>query len=130
MRRQHLLVAILVVGLTTAACEVFGLPTPGAELCARVAPDYSGTVVGSFNTTVGSVRALEPRAAQPQRWPDLAPDHAAVLCYIDGEIAKAPPPGPNGEVSEPFDRAVIAIVDGHSELIIAGYRDLLPIRAP
>ena len=77
--------------------------------------------VGSFNTTVGSVRALEPRAAQPQRWPELAPDHPAVLCYIDWEIAKAPSPCPNGEISKAFDRAVVAIVDGRSELIIAGY---------
>lgn len=130
MRRQYLLLAVLVVGLTTAGCDVFGLSTPAAEICAGVARDYSGSAVGSFNTTVGSIRALEPRPGQPQRWPDFAPDHPAVLCYIDGQIAKGPPPGPNGEVSKSFDRTVVAIVDGQSELIIAGYRDQLPVRAP
>ena len=130
MPRHPLLLAVLALGLATAACDVVGYRGPAAELCTGAAGDYSGSVVGSFNTTVGAVRALEPRAAQPQRWPELAPDHPAVLCYIDGEIAKAPPPGPNGEVSKPFDRAVVAIVDGHSELIIAGYRDKLPVQAP
>jgi len=121
---------VLALGLTTAACEAVGLSRPATELCASVAGGYSGSVVGSFNTTVGRVRALEPRAGQPQRWSDLAADHLAVLCYIDGEIVKAPPPGPNGEASRPFDRAVVAIVDGHAELIIAGHQDKLPVQAP
>jgi len=130
MRRHLLLVAVLVLGTTTAGCDLVGLSRPAAELCAGVAGDYSGSVVGSFNTTVGRVRALEPRAGQPPRWPEHGADHPAVRCYIDGEIAKAPPPGPNGEVSKPFDRAVVAIVDGQSELVIAGYRDKLPVKAP
>ena len=129
MRRQHLLLFLL-LGLTVGACEAFGLRPPPAESCAGPAATM-GSVVGAFNTTVGEIRALEPRQAVPQRGPDLAPDHPAVLCYIDGEDAKAPPPGPSGEVSPPFDRAVVAIVvDGQSELIIAGYRDQLPVRAP
>lgn len=128
MRRQHLALFLL-LSLSVGACEVLGLPPP-AESCAGPARDYAGTVVGAFNTTVAAIRALEPRQAVPQRWPDLAADHPAVLCYIDGEVAKAPPPGPDGEVRPPFDRAVVAIVDGQSELIIAGYRDQLPVRAP
>lgn len=53
-----------------------------------------------------------------------------MLCYIDGQIAKAPPLGPSGEVPEPFDRAAVAIIDGKAELVVAGYRDQLPVRAP
>ncbi len=127
LRWQHLLFASLLLGVAAAACQVV---TPAGGLCAGAARDYSGTVVASFNTTIGAIRALEPRAGNPQLWPELAPDHPAVLCYIDGEIAKAPPPGSDGEISRPFDRAAVAIVDGDRQLIIAGYRDQLPVRAP
>ena len=132
MRLHLLLPVILAMGVTTAACDVAGPSGSEVELCAGVAREYSGwhRVVGSFNTTVGAVRALEPRMGQPQRWPDLAPDHPAVLCYIDGEIPKGPPAGPNGEAPKDYDRAVVAIVDGQSELIIAGYQDKLPVQAP
>jgi hypothetical protein len=44
--------------------------------------DYAGTVVGTFNTTVGAIRALEPLPAEPARWSDLAPEHPAVLCGV------------------------------------------------
>ncbi len=128
MRRQLLVLVFISLGLTVGACEILGL-TPASE-CGGQARDYAGKVVGAFNTTVGAIRDLEPREGVPQRWPDLAPDHPAVLCYIDGEVVRAPPAGPNGEVPPPFNRAVVAIVDGHSELIIAGYHDQLPVRAP
>jgi hypothetical protein len=122
--------ALPLASLVLAACGTLGLPTSATETCARAANDYAGTVVGAFNTTVRAVRALEPRPAEPLRWPDLAADHPAVLCYIDAEIAKGPPPGPNGEIREPFDRVLIGVVDGKGEMVIAGYRDQLPVRAP
>jgi hypothetical protein len=34
------------------------------------------------------------------------------------------------EWSLPYDRAAVSIVDGRSNLIIPGYRDQLPVRAP
>jgi hypothetical protein len=79
--------------------------------------------VGSFATTVGNIRSLEP-AVTPVRWPELTPDEEAVLCYLDGPVPKSLPDG------DPFDRAVIAVAPGHSELIMAGYQDRLPVRAP
>lgn len=103
---------------------------PAAEGCAEAARGYSGTVVGAFNTTVGAIRGLEPRSGEPSRWPRLADDHPAVLCYIDAEIPKAPPPPPDGPPPEPFDRVVVGIVDGNAEMIMAGYRDRLPVKAP
>ncbi len=123
-------VALPLATLALAACEILGLPTSPSQACGGAARDYSGTVVGSFNTTVGAIRALEPLRADPLRWPNLAADHPAILCYIDAQIAKGPPPGPNGEIRDPFDRAVVGIVDGKSELVMAGYRDRLPVRAP
>jgi hypothetical protein len=119
------------LGMILAGCEVFGLATqPPAGLCAEAARDYSGTVVGAFSTTVGSIESLEPRQSEPMRWSNLPLDHPAVLCYIDGEIAKAPPIGASGDVTKPYDRAAVAIVDGKAELIVASYRDQLPVHAP
>lgn len=128
MRRIRLL-ALPLASLTLVACQVVGLPTSAAETCAPSAHDYAGTVVGSFNTTVGAIRSLDG-LAEPARWPDIAPDGPAVLCFIDAEIAKGPPPGPNGEIRDPFDRIVIGVVDGKGEMIMAGYRDQLPVKAP
>jgi hypothetical protein len=111
-----------VVCLILVACGPFG---PAAELCATPTREYGGTLVGSFDTTVGAVRSLQPRGGAPGLWPDLADDHPAVLCYIDAQIPKSGP-----ESAEPYDRAVVAIVDGASQLVIAGYRDRLPVEAP
>ena len=105
-------------------CQSVGLPQSAAQLCAEEARAYNGTVAAAFDTNVGAVRALEPLAAEPSRWPALPESHAAALCYIDGEIAKSPPGG------NPFDRAVIAIVDRGAPLIAAGYRDRVPVRPP
>lgn len=124
------LLALPLASLALAACEILGGPASFAAECAGPARSYAGIVVGSFNTTVGAIRGLEPIPVEPARWPDLAPDHQAVLCYIDSEIAKGPPPGPNGEIRDPFDRVVIGIVDGQTEMISAGYRDRLPVSAP
>lgn len=113
---------MMAVVFLIAGCQMFA--PSAAELCAAEAPAYEGTVVGAFDTTVGAIRALEPRLAEPARWPGVSDGHAAVLCYVDGVIGKSPPGG------DPFDRAVIAMVDRNAELIAAGYRDRLPIRAP
>lgn len=128
MRRIRLL-ALPLASLTLVACQVVGLPTSATETCAPSARDYAGTVVGSFNTTVGAIRRLDG-LAEPARWPGIAPDRPAVLCFIDAEIAKGPPPGPKGEIRDPFDRIVIGVVDGKGEMIMAGYRDQLPVKAP
>ncbi|MDQ2964328.1 MAG: hypothetical protein M3R57_00545 [Chloroflexota bacterium] len=128
--RQFWLLALPLAPLTLAACGILGLSTSATEACAPSAREYSGTVVGAFSTTVGAIRALESRPAEPSRWPDLAPDQPAVLCYIDAQIAKGPPPGPSGEIRDPFDRVVIGVVDGKGEMVMAGYGDELPVVAP
>lgn len=130
MKRHQPRLALILVGLTAVACQSLRVPPPADETCAGSARDYSGTVVASFITTVGSVRTLEPRLSVPVRWSDLAPGHPAVLCYIDGQIAKAPPLGPDGEIQVPFDRAVVAVVEGDAQLIVAGHRNRLPVEAP
>ena len=92
-------------------------------------PDF--VVVVAFATTVTQVRALEPTPRTPQRWPDLAGDHSATVCYLDGPFPKSPPPGPNGEVQRSFDRAVIAVADeAHVEMIVASYQEFLPVGQP
>jgi hypothetical protein len=113
----------LLLTLVLAGCAF--LRTGPAQICDGVARDYGPEfrVVGSFATTVGKIRSLEP-GATPARWPELAAGQDAVLCYVDGPVPKSLPGG------DPFDRAVIAIAPGHSELIMAGYQDRLPVRAP
>ena len=71
------------------------------------------------------VRRLWPLSPDP--WAGLAADHAAVVCYVDGTIAKSPPVGLDGKVPVPFDRAIVVVVDGASQLVVAGYRDQLPV---
>jgi hypothetical protein len=110
--------------------QALGPRPSAADACASAAGGYAGTVVGSFDTTVGAIRGLEPHRANPARWPGLPPDHAAVLCYIDGQVAMAPPPPASGPVAESFDRVVIGVVDGTPVMIMAGYRDGLPVKAP
>ena len=113
-----------------AACGMLEVRTAADEACAAPALEYEGIVVGAFNTTIGAIRSLEPLAVDPARWPDLAPDHRAVLCYIDAPIGKAPPPPIDGPPAEPFDRIVVAVVDGFTQMVAAGYRDRLPVTAP
>jgi hypothetical protein len=94
-------------------------------VCAAQAHDNGPDVrvVGAFATTVSKVRELTPGIA-PARWPDLPGESAAVVCFLDGAVPKAPPGG------EPYDRAVIAVSGEHAELIIAGHREHLPVAPP
>lgn len=110
--------------LALAACGLLG-GMDSAAVCAEQAREHGPDlrVVGSFATTVSEVRGLTPGAA-PARWPELADELPAVVCYLDGPVPKAPPGG------EPYDRAVVAVAGEYAELIIAGYRDQLPVEAP
>jgi hypothetical protein len=126
-----MLMATVVIALFACACAN-GAGAIAAQECATAAKDYSGTSVAAFATTVGAMRGLAPRGGFDSRWPDLAADHAASLCYIDADAIYAPQPAP-GPGQSPFpeyNRAIIAVVDGTPELLVAGYRDLLPIQAP
>ncbi len=93
--------------------------------CATVAADRGPefVVVAAYETTVDRVRAIQADVT-PVRWPELAGDTPAVLCYIDGFVPKAPPGG------EPHDRSVIGVAGTHVDLIMSGYSDRLEIRAP
>ena len=92
-------------------------PTDAADVCADVAPEWSGTVMAALETTLGRVREV----AATDHWGNLPDSATAILCYIDGSIPKAPPGGRS------FDRVVVAIVDGRLEMLIAGYRSAIPI---
>jgi hypothetical protein len=113
-----------------APSQALGPRTSAADACAVAAGGYAGAVVGSFETTVGAIRGFDPHPANPALWPDISPDHPAVLCYIDGQIAMAPPPPASGPLPESFDRVVIGVVDGAPVTVMAGYRDGLPVKAP
>lgn len=116
--------ALLLVVLAFAGCQSFQTVPRAAEICALQAPVYSGVVVGAFDTTVGAVRRLQPREVQPPLWEGIPDAQPAVACYIDALIAKAPPG------AAPYDRALIGVVDGAGRLVVAGYRDQMPVFAP
>ena len=88
--------------------------------CDRVAPDWNGQTVGAFATTLGRVRNAYPL----QAWLGVANESLAIVCFVDGSIPKAP------EGGEPYDRAVVVVVNGDAELVLAGYRTQVLIRAP
>ena len=131
MNRLRGLIVVAALAVTGCVATAVESTAPTVDPCAGSAAAYNGVVAGSFVTTVGAIRRLdEPQRVEPQRWPGLPDSHPAVLCYIDGQIPKGPPPPVSGTILPSFDRAVIAVVDGQSDLIMAGYRDNLPVVAP
>jgi copper(I)-binding protein len=130
-RLRGLIVVAAALAVTGCVAVSSDTAAPTVDPCAASVAAYNGVVAGSFVTTVGAIRRLdEPQQIEPQRWPGLPDSHPAVLCYIDGQIPKGPPPPISGTIPPSFDRAVIAVVDGQSDLIMAGYRDNLPVVAP
>lgn len=101
-------------------------PSTAESVCSKqataVGPAFH--VAAAFDTTVGSIRALYPRGQDPKLWSGVPAEHDAVLCYLDGPIAKSPPGG------KPFDREIVGVASGEAEFIMAGYRTSLPTKAP
>jgi hypothetical protein len=100
---------------------------PTADPYAPAAASCNGTVAASFATTVGAIRSDPQLHVKPERRSAVPDNHPAALYFIDGQIPKAPPPLPSHPAPSPFDRAVI---DGQPDLLMAGYRDRVPIQAP
>ncbi len=129
MARLRLVFATLILMASSLAACANAAASPDASAlaareCATAAAGYAGTAVGVFETTVGTIRGMAPRGGFDSRWPGLPADHAAVICYIDAEEIPAPGPGPG---APPYNRAVIAVVDGTQDFLMAGHRDTLPI---
>jgi hypothetical protein len=59
----------------------------------------------------------------PDPWPGIPDSLPTAVCFIDGYIADEPG-------GEPYDRAIVAVVNGKGYLIGTGYRSRLPVRAP
>jgi hypothetical protein len=116
--------ALLFVG-GVAGCDVTRVQMSAAERCAAEAAAYDGKVAGAFDTTIGAIRRFEAAPVDQQRWRGVPDVHPAVLCFIDGDIAEA-----LGGGDAAFDRAVVGVVDGGSQLVMAGFQDQIPVRAP
>ena|SRR5436309_4080755 len=132
-------IVVIAFALVFGGCSTVGSSTsvsptktspPTTDACALAAVAYAGRVAGSFVTTIGAIHAMALIAHDPNLRPGLADDRAAVLCHIDGQIAKAPPPPAVGTTPPSFDRAVVVVIDGQADLIAAGYRDNVPLVAP
>jgi len=77
--------------------------------------------MAAIPTTVGWARLMVPDHEDNRLWPDLASDDPAAMCYLDGPIPKSPPMG------QPFDRELVVVADGDGVMLMAGYRDNLPL---
>ncbi len=123
-----LLVAVLIGLLPPAPIPVGPSPSssgsPGETPCSLLAPDYNGAVAAAFRTSVGMVRDMTPIKDNPQL-AGYADSDPAWLCYIDGEIPKAPASG-----APSFDRALLVVVGNQSYFIAAGYRQTMPVETP
>jgi hypothetical protein len=104
------------------------------------------TVVRAFGTTVGGVRQWQaqqisrdsarageaaPSGSQSTWSSEKSATSKAVLCYLDGTINKAPPQPAGGAAPEPFNRAVVAVLeDGSAIAVTLGYQQNIPVNAP
>lgn len=116
MRRIAITVGLLVLG---AGCEsdptasrpatADGGNAEAARLCERQAAAYGGDaeLVAAFG------------------------DAYEATCWIDGEVAKSPPPGPRGSTPASFNRVVLRVSSGGDVTTVkAGYRDKMPVEHP
>jgi len=121
---------LLAVTLGPVACGAT-VATPrtssdAQKVCSEEATAFGPafSVVGAFDTTVGSIRSIGARDANPTLWRSEPAEYEVVLCYLDGPVAKSPPGG------VPFDRWVVGVANGDAEFIMAGYRTSLSVKAP
>jgi hypothetical protein len=77
--------------------------------------------MAAIETTVGWARLMVPDHEDNKLWPSLAADDPATMCYLDGPIAKSPLRGPQ------FDRELLVVAGGDGVMLMAGYRDNLPL---
>jgi hypothetical protein len=63
-------------------------------------------------------------------WAGASASDSGFLCYIDGVSAMGPPVAHNATPRPPYDRVVVGVVEGHSQIIVMGYRDSLAIPSP
>jgi hypothetical protein len=118
----------VVVMLAVAGCG----PSAG-DICAaqldQYGPDF--TVAASTRANAATARSILPLgngASGPLS--GLAPDHEVVLCYLDGSATVTQEPLVSGEAPEPYDRILVAVVDGQASLLAAGYRKSMPAEFP
>lgn len=144
LMRRRLLALIIAVGLVatvggavlvtrTAVLAPAGMlnqtHSTAPAACSAVAQDDRGTVSAAFTSTVGAILRLPVVASNPQL-DGYSSDQAATICYIDGQIPQGPPPGTSGTIPPSFDRAIVVIVGHDTIMVVAGYRQDLPIQAP
>lgn len=126
------LVRAFVAALLVLSAVSCGWLADPSRTCTEQATDYGPgfSVAGAFATTAGRVRSLYPTANQliPE---GVEPDgETVILCYLDGELPKGPPPIGGGEIEPNFDRAVVAVVNETATPLLMGYRDDIAVRDP
>jgi hypothetical protein len=134
------LVLTLLFGLSACVDQQAGLATPAPTTspasCPASGPFFdNGKVIAAFSTTIGVLRTFAPieisPGAQNDRWPGVANDHPAVLCYLDADVKKGPMPSRPTDTAPPsFDRIIVVVLDGEVQPMTADYKDRLPVATP
>ena len=85
--------------------------------------------VAAFRSTVGAIRGLPAVHDNPQLG-EYPADEEATVCYVDGRVAKSPPPPASGTPYPSFNRTVLVVVGDDLYFVTAGYQDRIEIVAP
>lgn len=133
----------VVASATPSEASTGRFPAAAQRLCGEVAALWGGEVAAAFDVTVQNVRDYmsdphgagdDPTAPRPgayrypEGWDDKRPADAAAVCYLDGPIPKAPPPGDDGTALPPFDRRLVIAADQAEPFMVsAGYQDTMPL---
>lgn len=120
-------IRVVILPLLAVALAGCGWLVDPASACAEQAADYGPnfSVAGAFATSAGRIRTLYPTAGE--QIPETG--ETIVLCYLDGELPKGPPPD-GGAIPPSFDRAVVAVVNETAVPLVLGYQNDIPVADP
>jgi hypothetical protein len=124
---------LMIMGLVVMACSTLPVSSSATaappDACTQVATDDQGNVVAFFSAPLDAIKRLPAVNSNPQLagFPD---DASAIVCYVDGDVPKGPPPRPSGSIPPSFDRDVLVVVGDSAFQVAPGYKAALPIESP
>lgn len=126
--------SILLAAALAGACSELSFGPSHSEApspplaCAKLAQDDKGIVAAFFTATVGAIKRLPAVDDSPQLT-GYADEQVATVCYVDGNVPKAPPPR-GGSIAPSYDRAVMVVVGDTAMQVTLGYKTDIPTTAP
>jgi len=119
---------VAILAVSVAGCGwLADPPRTCVQQAAEYGPDFS--VAGAFATTASRVRSLYPTASEVLPETDGADGETVVLCYLDGELPKGPPPA-GDEIPPSYDRVVVAVLNEMGTPLVMGYQVDIQVTDP